>query len=293
VTHYAFARAVTPYAFISPFYILYLLFFIVPIGGSIYLSLTQWSGLGTPAFTGLSNYRHLFNDASFYTALFNTLIYVLISVLIVVPLSLFLAQTMNVRGLKARDFWRLTFFAPMVLSPIVVALVFGLLYNKQFGLLNVVLQAVLGIGVIDWLGDPTWAKASVGLLIIWRWTGYLSIFFLAGLQAIPKELYEASSLDGAGAVNQFRHVTLPLLQPVTAFVAVTVLIGSSQIFDEPYLLTSGGPGESTLSVAMFIFRSAFQRQQLGYASAAAVVLFIMVFVLARLASRLSGIGRES
>jgi ABC-type sugar transport system permease subunit len=179
----------------------------------------------------------------------------------------------------------------MIVSPIVVALVFSILLNRQFGLVNLGLQTLFGVPSINWLGDPTWAKVSVGLLIVWRWTGYLSIFFLAGLQSIPSELYESASIDGAGPIRKFINITIPMLKPVTAFVAVTMLVGSAQLFDEPYLLTQGGPGESTLSIAIFIFRAAFKRQTFGYASAAAVVLFLIVFTLGQLGTRLTGVGR--
>lgn len=281
-----------PYAFISPFYILSALFLVVPIGAAVYLSLTAWAGIGTPEFVGLGNYRKLFRDETFYASLTNTVIYVLVSVLVVVPLALLVAQALNTRGLRVRDLWRVTYFLPVVLSPIVIALVFGLLFDRQFGLVNSVLRAILGTGGIDWLGDPTWAKVSVSILIVWRWTGYLSIFFLAGLQAIPRELYEAAVIDGAGRLRMFANVTLPMLRPVTVFVALTSLIGAAQIFDEPFLLTSGGPGTATLSTAMFVYRSAFQRQQLGYACAAAVVLFAIIFLIGRVATAVSGLGRE-
>lgn len=151
---------------------------------------------------------------------------------------------------------------------------------------------MFGFGGIDWLGSPGWARVTVVILVLWRWTGYLTIFFLAGLQNVPRELYEAAAIDGAGPVGRFRNVTVPCLRPVTAFVAVTVLVSTAQIFEEPFLLTQGGPGESTLSVAMFIFRAGFQRQQLGYAAAAGVLLFVAVFVLGRLAMHLLGVGRD-
>lgn len=283
--------SLAPYAFISPFYVLFGLFMIIPVFGAVYLSMTQWAGIGSPMWAGLQNYIRLFGDGSFYTSLFNTAIYVLVSVFIVVPLSLLVAQALNVRGLKWRDFWRLAYFVPMIVSPIVVAIIFGMLYSRQFGLINVTLQAMFGVPPIDWLGDPGWAKVSVSLLIVWKWTGYLSIFFLAGLQGVPRELYESAAIDGAGFFRKFVNVTLPMLRPVTAFVAVTVLVGSAQIFDEPFLLTGGGPGDATRSVVMFIYRAAFQRQEFGYASAAAVVLFVIVFALGQAGSRLTGVGR--
>lgn len=282
-----------PYLFIAPFYLLYVLFMIVPVGAAIYLSLTSWVGLGAPEFVGLANYGNLFTDTSFGTALINTLIYTLIAVFIIVPCSLLIAQGLNARGLKFRDVFRLTFFIPMVLSPIVIALIYSLVFDKSYGLLNALLQALFGFGDIDWLGDPTLAKFAIGFVLLWRTVGYLTIFFLAALQAVPQELYEAAELDGASVIGKFRNVTLPAIRPVTAFVIVTSFISAAQLFDEPYLLTRGGPGEATLSVSMFIYRAAFERQQFGYAAAAGVVLFVIVFAVSQILNRALAIGRTS
>ncbi|MGI5429367.1 carbohydrate ABC transporter permease [Streptomyces sp. CA-179760] len=286
-------RSWAPYLFISPFYLLYVLFMLVPVGVSVWLSLTEWVGLGTPHWVGLRNYRLLATDISFHRALGNTAVFVLVAVCAVVPLALLIAQALNAKGLRARDLWRTAYFVPVVVSPILVALVFGLIFDRQFGLANAVLRALFGTGGVDWLGDPTMAKVSIALVMLWRWTGYLTVFFLAGLQNVPRELYEAAAIDGAGRLRTFTTVTLPALKPVTAFVVVTSFIGAAQIFEEPYLLTGGGPAESTLSVTMFIYRAAFQRQQFGYAAAAAVVLFVLVFGLSRLVNRLLGIGRAT
>ncbi|TPQ17512.1 carbohydrate ABC transporter permease [Streptomyces sporangiiformans] len=280
-----------PYLFIAPFYLLYVLFMLVPIGVALWLSLCEWVGLGTPHWVGLRNYSHLLTDSSFHRALGNTGIYVLVSVLVIVPAALFIAQAINSRGLRARDLWRTAYFVPMVVSPIIVALIFGLIFDRQFGLFNSLLRALFGTGSVDWLGDPTMSKVAISLVMVWRWTGYLTIFFLAGLQNVPRELYEAAALDGASRFRTFRAVTLPALKPVTAFVVVTSFICAAQVFEEPYLLTNGGPAEATLSVAMFIFRAAFERQQFGYAAAAGVVLFVVVFTLSQLFNRLLGIGR--
>ncbi|WP_202880653.1 carbohydrate ABC transporter permease [Kribbella amoyensis] len=271
---------------------LYGLFLIVPVFVALYLSLTAWAGFGSPIWVGLRNYQDLIGDAVFFSSVMNTVLYVLISVFVVVPAALLLATALNARGLRGRDLFRLVYFTPVVLSPIVITLVFSLFFDREFGVLNAVLRATFGFGGVDWLGDPWWARVVVAFLIVWRWTGYLTIFFLAGLQNIPRELYEAASLDGAGPVRQFCNVTLPMLRPVTAFVAVTVMVGSAQIFDEPYLLTRGGPGDATISVAMFIYREAFMRQQLGYAAAAGVLMFVGVFAIGRLANAVLGIGRD-
>ncbi|GAA4812542.1 sugar ABC transporter permease [Streptomyces ziwulingensis] len=285
-------RDLAPYVFISPFYVLYGVFLLVPLLIGLYLSGTEWAGLGTPRWVGLRNYRDLLGDRGFWTSVGNTGFYVVFTLCVVVPAALLIAQALNTRGLRGRDLFRLTYFMPVVISPIVITLVFGLFFDNEFGLVNAVGQALFGFGGIDWLTTPGWARISVAVLVLWRWTGYLTVFFLAGLQNVPRELYEAAALDGAGPVRRFWNVTLPALRPVTAFVAVTVLVSTAQIFDEPYLLTQGGPGESTLSVAMFIFRAGFQRQQLGYAAAAGVLLFLAVFLLGQLAMRALGVGRN-
>ncbi len=285
-------RDAAPYVFISPFFLLYGLFLLVPILIGLYLSCTEWAGLGAPHWVGLRNYGDLLTDGSFWTSVGNTAIYVVFTLCVVVPVALLIAQALNARGLRGRDLFRLTYFMPVVLSPIVISLVFGLIFDNQYGLMNGILQSLFGFGGVDWLTDPGWAKVVVVLLVLWRWTGYLTIFFLAGLQNVPRELYEAAEIDGAGPVRRFVSVTLPALRPVTAFVAVTVLVNTAQIFDEPFLLTQGGPGESTLSVAMFIYRAGFQRQELGYAATAGVVLFLGVFALGQIANRLLGVGRD-
>lgn len=282
-----------PYGFIAPFYVLYVLFMIIPIIAAVYLSLTEWVGLGTPTFIGPTNYVNLATDSSFATALANSLVYTLIAVLVVVPCALLVAQALNTKGLRFRDMFRVAFFVPMVLSPIVIALIYSLIFDRDYGLLNATLNAVFGLPNIDWLGDPTLAKIAIGFVLLWRTVGYLTIFFLAALQNVPAEQYEAAALDGAGRLRTFFAVTVPGIKPISAFVIVTSFISAAQLFDEPYLLTKGGPGESTISIAMFIYRAAFERQQFGYAAAAGVVLFVIVFAVSQGLNRLLGIGRDS
>lgn len=282
-----------PYAFIAPFYLLYVFFMIIPIGAAIYLSLTEWVGLGAPEFVGARNYVNLATDSSFATALINSLVYTLVAVLVVVPCALLIAQALNTKGLKFRDLFRVAFFVPMVLSPIVIALIYSLIFDRDYGLLNATLEALFGLPHVNWLGNPTIAKGAIGFVLLWRTVGYLTIFFLAALQNVPSEQYEAAALDGAGRIRTFVAVTIPGIKPISAFVIVTSFIGAAQLFDEPYLLTQGGPGEATISVAMFIYRAAFERQQFGYAAAAGVVLFVIVFAVSQGLNRLLGIGRDS
>ena len=174
---------------------------------------------------------------------------------------------------------------------IMISILFLIIFDERFGLMNGMLSFIQ-IAPINWLGDPDWAKITIALIIVWRWTGYLMIFFLAGLQGIPRDLYEAAKVDGAGTLAQFFYITLPLLRPVTAFIAIVVLIGSAQIFEEPFILTQGGPGDATLSTAMFIYQEGLFSLRLGYASAASVVLFVVILTLTLLMTRFFGVGRD-
>lgn len=285
-------RVLAPYVFISPFYVLYVLFLLGPTAYAFWLSLHAWSGLGSPRWVGLDNYRRLLSDPSFLGAVTNTLWYVGASVLIICPLALVLASALNARGLVARDAFRVAFFLPMVVSPVVVAIAFTMVFDQNFGLANAVLRGTVGLPPVNWLGEPAWARVAIVLVLIWRWTGYIVIYFLAGLQGVPEDLYEAAEMDGAGVLRRFWHISLPSIRPVTAFVAIIVIIGSAQVFEEPYILTRGGPGEATVSITQFIARAAFERQEYGYAATAGFVLFVAVFAVARLLAHAFGIGRE-
>jgi len=241
---------------------------------------------------GFSNYSRIFTDKSFLNATINTLWYAAASLFIVCPLALILAMALNSRGVVARDMFRTAYFIPIVLSPVIIAIMFTIIFDKQYGLLNAILRGALGFKPIAWLETPGWAKVAIIIVIVWRWFGYIMIFFLAGLQNIPRDLYDAAKVDGANGRQRFVNITLPMLRPVTAFVSVIVLIGAAQIFEEPYILTRGGPGESTLSVANFIYREGLEKLDMGYAAAAGVVLFVVVFLLTQLQFRRYGIGRE-
>ena len=251
-----------PYGFIAPFYVLYVLFMIIPIIAAVYLSLTEWVGLGTPTFIGPTNYVNLATDSSFATALANSLVYTLIAVLVVVPCALLVAQALNTKGLRFRDMFRVAFFVPMVLSPIVIALIYSLIFERDYGLLNATLNAVFGLPNIDWLGDPTLAKLAIGFVLLWRTVGYLTIFFLAALQNVPAEQYEAAALDGR--LRTFFAVTVPGIKPISAFVIVTSFISAAGC-STSRICSPRAVRESTISIAMFIYRAAFERQRFGYA----------------------------
>jgi len=285
-----------PYFFISPFYILFAVFFLFPTVFALILGFLRWSSLSTPAFFGLRNYQHLFGDPVFWQSVSNTIFYALASLGIIVPLALLEALALNSKLLKFRTLWRVVYFAPIVTSTVAIALVFRMLYNKDFGVINQIILALGGVSV-DWLGNVETAKIVVMSVVIWRWTGLLAVYFLAGLQSIPEELHEAAAIDGAGTVQRFFNVTLPLLKPVLLFVCVIVLIGSMQIFDDPQLMTTGGqmggPANATMSIVEYLYQQGVLNLLFGFASAVGTVLFVVIFVLSLLQFRVfRGFGTD-
>jgi len=273
---------VAPYFFVSPFFILFAIFFLLPTLAALILGFFRWSSLGTPEFFGLRNYERLFGDPIFWKSVKNTLFYSGVSLFVIVPIALLEALALNSPRLRFRTFWRAIYFAPIVTSAVAISLVFRHLYNPQYGLINQILLA-LGATPIDWLGDGSYVKIAVMGVVLWRWTGLISIYFLAGLQSIPEELHEAAAIDGANELKRFYHITLPLLRPVTLFVSVIVLIGSLQIFDDPQVLfgtaNPGGPANAGLSIVQYLYGRGIGQLLYGYASAVGLFLFFIIFSL--------------
>ncbi len=271
-----------PYFFISPFYILFAIFFLFPTLFALVLGFFKWGALGTPQYFELRNYEHMFKDPLFLKALGNTLFYGAASLFVVLPLALLEAMALNSPRLKFKYLWRTLYFAPIVTSAVAISLVFRLLYNTDYGFINQIIL-LLGGAPIPWMESQSLTKIAVMGVVTWRWTGLLAIYFLAGLQSIPPELYEAAAIDGATGIQRFYHITLPMLRPVTLFVSIIVLIGSLQIFDDPQILfggtTPGGPGNSAVSLVQYLYNQGMQQQLFGYASAVGVLLFAIIFVL--------------
>ena len=230
----------------------------------------------TMRFVGLANYLDLLRDPLFWTALKNTLFFVLVGGPLSVGTSLGAALLMNARGLRFKGFFRTAYFAPVVTTLVAVAVVWRFLLHGRYGLVNYGL-ALAGIDPINWLGDPTWAMPSLILLAIWKNFGYNMIIFIAGLQGIPRYLYEAAEVDGAGRWQQFRHITLPMLAPTFLFVGIITMIGYFQLFAEPYVMTDGGPLNATLSIVLLMYREGFKWWNMGYAAAVAFILFAIIF----------------
>jgi multiple sugar transport system permease protein len=238
---------------------------------------------------GLDNYVALLRDPLFWTALRNTLYFVLLGGPLSVVVSLGAALLVSARLVRFKGFFRTVYFAPVVTTLVAVAVVWRYIYHPRFGLLNYAL-GFLGIDPIDWLGDPVWAMPSIILLAVWKNFGYNMVIFIAGLQAIPDYLYEAAELDGAGPWQRFRHVTLPSLAPTFLFVGLLTMIGYFQLFAEPYVMTQGGPLHATYSVVLFMYEQGFRWWNMGFAAAIAFVLFLIILGATLLQLRLQPRG---
>lgn len=266
--------------FLAPALGLIAVFFALPILAALLLSFTDFDiyALGDPSalrWVGLANYRQLLDHPLFWTALANTLYFVLLGGPLSVALSLAAALLVNAKLTCCKTLFRTVYFLPVVSTLVAVAVVWRALYHPEAGLLNQLL-GLLGLAPIDWLGDPTWAMPALILMAAWKNFGFNMIIFIAGLQAIPERLYEAARLDGASAWAQFIHITLPLLAPTFLFVALMTMIGYLQLFAEPYVMTQGGPANATLSVVLLMYQEGFRWWNMGFAAAIAFVLFAII-----------------
>jgi ABC-type sugar transport system permease subunit len=277
-------RAATPYLFLAPFFIVYSIFLLYPVIDAFRLSFNERIGISAPTFVGLENYRTLFQDERYLRALLNTTLYAGASLFILSPLALLLALAVRsflVPSANMKSFYRIAYFLPNITSFVVIALMFGLVFDANYGLLNAFLEAI-GQPTHNWLRSQTLALPSIVLVAIWTFLGINSLYFLAGLQTIPDELSEAAQLDGATRFQVFWTVTLPLLKPTILFVVVQAIIFSYQIFDIPFLLTRGGPSDATLTLAIYLYEIGFQRFDQGYAAAIGYSLAVISILLAGL-----------
>jgi multiple sugar transport system permease protein len=274
----------TAAVFLAPSLIPLLLFTVGPMASSIGLSLVSWNLLTSPRWVGLGNYRQLLHDGAFHAALLHTLYFVAGYVPLVFVGGLGVALALNQR-LKATGFFRTLYFLPVVTSWVVVALVWKWLLNPQYGMVNRLL-GLIGIDGPAWLLDPNWAMPAIIVTSAWKDLGYAMVIFLAGLQGIPEDYYEAAALDGAGRWARFRHVTLPLLSPASFFVLVISLINNVQVFDQIWVMTQGGPAGSTSVVVQQIVQNAFSYGRMGYAAAMSWVLFAIILVVTAVQLRL-------
>jgi ABC-type sugar transport system permease subunit len=261
--------AAAPYLFILPFFAIYAAFLLYPTLSALWLSFHEAVALDTPTFTGLDNYVRLVQDERYLHALRNTTVYALASVFILSPLALVVAVAIRsflVPSANLKSFYRIALFVPFVTSLVVIALMFSLVFNKDFGLLNSFFD-LIGLPKLNWLRSERLAMVSIILVGIWTYLGINSLYFLAGLQNIPEELNEAAAIDGAGRWKRFRYITLPLLRPTILFVVIQATIFSYQLFEIPFLLTRGGPSDATLFLSVYLYEVGFSQFDRGYAAA--------------------------
>jgi cellobiose transport system permease protein len=272
----------SPYLYISPFFLLFLVVGLVPLGYTAYVSVHEWNLLsGKGEFIGLENYRDVLGDRYFWKALQNTIsIFVLSSVpQVVTALGIAALLDANLRG---RTWWRMGVLVPFVVAPVAAALIFGNLFGDRYGLINEGLQAV-GLEPIRWHIDRLASHVAIATMVNWRWTGYNALIFLAAMQAIPRDVYEAAAIDGASKLRQFFSVTLPMLRPTVIFVVVTSTIGGLQIFAEPRMFDAAGLGGSDRqyqTITMYLWELGWRVRNLGTASAVAWLLFGLIVLVA-------------
>ncbi len=279
------------WCFVAPAVIAIAVFFVGPVLAALAMSFTDFdiyalASLRNLRVVGLDNYVQLLQTPLFWQALGNTLFFVVVGVPLSIAASLAAALLLNAPLVRFKGFFRTALFAPVVTTLVAVAVVWRYLLHTRYGLINQGLGS-FGIGPIDWLGDPFWALPALVLMSVWKNFGYHMIILLAGLQAIPKDLYEAASLEGASTWQQFRHVTLPTLAPMLAMVSILTMAGYFQVFAEPYVMTQGGPAQRTVTVLYLMYDEGFKWWNLGAASAVAFVLFALMFVVTLLQMRVA------
>jgi multiple sugar transport system permease protein len=283
--------------FLAPALLVLGVFFLLPVIAALALSLTDYdlytlADIRNLRFVALGNYWALLQRPLFWSALGHTVYFVAVGVPLSMAASLGAALLLNSPLARAKPFFRTALFAPVVTTVVAVAVIWRYLFNTKYGMANFALGH-LGIHPIDWLGDPHWAMPTIIAFAVWKNFGYNMIIFLAGLQAIPPDLYEAARIDGASPWRQFRHITLPMLAPTMLMVAILTVSGYFQLFAEPYVMTEGGPLQSTTSVLYLMYEEGFKWWNLGSASAVAFLLFIIMFAVTALMLRFSQRGGES
>ncbi|MEO7366739.1 MAG: sugar ABC transporter permease [Gemmatimonadaceae bacterium] len=276
--------------FLAPALILIGVFFFLPVAASLVLSVTDFDIYGiantsSTRFVGFQNYVKLLHTPDFWNALKNTFYFAFVGGPLTIAVSLGAALLLNSKLVRFKGFFRTLYFTPFVTTLVAVAIVWRYLYNTRYGLFNYGLGKI-GISPIDWLGDPHWAMPAIILMAVWKSFGYNMLIFIAGLQAIPEELYDAAQIDGASPWRRFWSITLPMLAPTLVFISVITMIGYFQLFAEPYVMTQGGPLRSTTSVVLLMYEEGFRWWRMGYAAAIAFVLFIVILIATLLQFRL-------
>lgn len=265
-----------PYLFILPFFVLFLVFQLIPIIWTIYISFTQWRGIGDPQFIGLDNYKKILIDNMFWEALKNTVVYWLSGLVLILIFALLIATILNSDLLKGRVFFKTVTFLPNVCAAIAMGLIFRLFFDENAGLINEALQA-FGLSRVPWLTSTQFSKIPVIILNVWRNTPWFTMIILSGLLNIPRDYYEAATMDGAGKWKQFCYITLPSLGNILFFCSVTLTVDSWKLFNESYILP--GPGTSNTSLFQYMYESGFNTFNMGYASSIGVVLIVILAII--------------
>jgi cellobiose transport system permease protein len=273
----------SPYLYILPFFLLFGVFGAFPLGYTAWVSLYDWDFLAeTHAWIGADNYTRLLSDTTFWNAVANTAQILLLATVPQLVLALLLAYVLSQR-LRGPTFWRMTALLPNITSVVAVTIIFGQLFGRDYGLINWVLEAA-GLGRIDWQAGEASSQIAIATMIIWRWTGYTSLIFLAAMQAVPRDLYAAAALDGATNFQQLTKITIPAIRPTIVFTVIVSTIGGMQVLAEPLLFgggaISGGSDRQFQTLSLYLYEVGFNRWEFGYASAAAWVMFLLIVLIA-------------
>lgn len=269
-------KNILPYLLVSPYLVHFMLFVAFPVGFSIVLTFHKWNIISPMEYTGLNNYIRLFNDTTFLKSVTNTLIFLVIHIPLQIIVALFLAEILN-QKIKLRGIFRGAFFLPVIVSGVVVTILWQQLYGYDMGLFNRLLTGI-GLGKIGWLTDPEIAMASIAVMATWKNVGLYIILFLVGLQTVPTQYYEAADMEGANHWQKFFKITLPMINPTIFMVVILSTIGGFSLFIEPYIMTGGGPLNSTVSAVLYIYKQGFFYYHMGYA--ATLGLFFAIIILA-------------
>lgn len=264
--------------FVSPFFIIFLIFSLAPILYSLYLSFTSWDGFSDPVFVGLANYQRLLSDSFFFKSILNTLIIWVFSIIPQLTLALTLAIILNEKFLRGKNLFTAVYYFPNIITPVTLGVLFALMFDWQTGSINNLLES---IGLIDqpinWFNSPFLSRIIVATVIMWQNFGFNMLVFLAGLHSVPRELYEAAEVDGASRFQRIRYIMIPLIKPVLLFVIITSIIGGLQLFDAPLMLGKG-PDNTTMTMVMYLYETAFQNFNFGYGAAIAYAIFVIIVV---------------
>lgn len=294
------AKIATAYLYILPFLLLFLVFGLFPIAYSFVLSFMYWKGGGKPIFVFLDNYKALLADPSFYKALYNTLYIFVFGHLIILPGGFILAYLLNTEYIRHKNLFQALFFTPMVTSTIAVSLIFYTLFGERYGIVNYLISGLGGTPVEWFHGTGSWIKFVIIVLFVWKWYGWNTVIYYAGMQGIDHELYECAEIEGARKGQILRYITVPLMKPIILYTLIMSFVGGLQLFDEPYIITSaaqtnysGGTNQAGLTLAMKLYQTGFCFGSLGHASAIAYVLMFIIIVLSLFSFRLFSRGEKS